>query len=58
MVSGEPFFGMKDHVPDTVEGKVLEVPTVAEVPVENGQVPVRSVAHDAFRVCLTAMPRR
>ncbi|KAF2094497.1 endosomal peripheral membrane protein-like protein [Rhizodiscina lignyota] len=32
------------------DSRSLEVPTVAEVPAENGRIQVRSVAHDAYRV--------
>lgn len=38
--------------PNMLQGKILEIPTIAEVPIETGQVSVRSVAHDAFRVCI------
>jgi hypothetical protein len=31
-------------------GKQLELPTVAEVLADKGPIPVRAVAHDAYRV--------
>jgi hypothetical protein len=56
MVSKYRFVGWKDAL-TFAQGKALEIPTVTEVKGDDGPVPVRPAANDAYKVsiCVTNM---